>query len=73
MYIALFPYAYKIKGRPANEARPSGCATKNGKKGSTQMTMAVYAAENDIEVESSVSGQHTRKTPDFFVKPAVNS
>ena len=35
--------------------RPCACATKNGKKGSTQMTMAVYAAENVIEVESSGS------------------
>ena len=35
------------------EGRPRACAIKDGKKGSTQTTMAVYAAEScDLEVHS---------------------
>ena len=57
--------AYKTRGKPRKEARSRVCATKDGRKGSTQMIMAVYATENDIEVVVTVSGQHNRKTPDF--------
>ena len=38
--------------KPGKEARLRACATKDGKKGSTQMTTAVYDAENGyLEVQ----------------------
>ena len=57
-------------------------SSKYGEKGSTQTTMAVYAAENeDLEVQSNGSNNNsillaassTEKTPDFFVQPKVKS